>query len=767
MKTNRSSATAYLIAESAVYLSGDKTIKPLIEPEIVELSGHFAGSRAFSEKLVYTAKRQSFFRPVFSALENLTIPGLQLHYLLRKRRLEEIARRATAEDFRQIVIFGAGFDTLALRLHKNFPGVDFIEIDYPATQAAKRKTVEQRNLAATNLKFISLDLTEKFFSESISGSRYFRRDAKTLFIAEGLLMYFKPEEVKNLFDFVNQNGLENSRFAFTFMERRKSDGRIAFRNSSKLVDFWLKLHGEPFLWGMPPDELENFLDERDFILESLDSEETFRRKYLASAEMKRLPLAAGEWLCVAATRATPKIFVNDIHSKLNRTSVAEIIKPGCVEEIQRAIKKAGAENKFVSIAGGFHAMGGQQFLSGGVLLDMSEMNRVLKFEPEKQSIEVESGIHWKELIDFTISAQSGEKNRVGIRQKQTGADNLSVGGALSANIHGRGLQMKPFIDDVKSFRLINADGEISNCSRDENAELFRLAIGGYGLFGIIANVKLRLSKRRKLRRRVEIENSENLDSLFKRRISEDFSYGDFQFAVNPDSDDFLRKGVFSCYLPVPDETPVSETMRELSPDNWKNLLYLAHTEKQKAFELYASHYRQTDGQIYWSDTHQLSTYLNDYHRQLDERLNAKCPGSEMITEIYVPLEKLPDFMNLAREDFRRDKTDLIYGTIRLIRRDTESFLAWARADFACVVFNLHVEHDDAGIEKAEAEFKQLIDRAINFGGSFYLTYHRWATKRQISACYPQMPEFLRLKKKFDAAEMFQSDWYRHCKYLFD
>ena len=225
--------------------------------------------------------------------------------------------------------------------------------------------------------------------------------------------------------------------------------------------------------------------------------------------------------------------------------------------------------------------------------------------------------------------------------------------------------------------------------------------------------------------------------------------------------------MFSCYSPVPDEAPVSETRLELSPDNWKNLLYLAHAEKQKAFELYASHYLRTDGQIYWSDTHQLSTYLNDYHRQLDERLNAKCPGSEMITELYVPLEKLSDFMRLAREDFRRDKTDLIYGTIRLIRRDAESFLAWAREDFACVVFNLHVEHDEAGIEKAKAEFKQLIDRAIIFGGSFYLTYHRWATKRQISACYPQMPEFLRLKKKFDAAEMFQSDWYRHCKNLFD
>jgi FAD/FMN-containing dehydrogenase len=70
------------------------------------------------------------------------------------------------------------------------------------------------------------------------------------------------------------------------------------------------------------------------------------------------------------------------------------------------------------------------------------------------------------------------------------------------------------------------------------------------------------------------------------------------------------------------------------------------------------------------------------------------------------------------------------------------------------------------LKKIKAEFKQLIDRAIGLGGSFYLTYHRWATKRQILQAYPQMPEFLRLKKTFDAGEIFQSDWYRHYKNLF-
>ncbi len=87
MKANRASATAYLIAESAVFLSQNEAIKPLQQSKIIELSKNFADSRSFSNKLVYLAKQRKFLRPFFNALENLIIPGIQLHYLIRKRRL--------------------------------------------------------------------------------------------------------------------------------------------------------------------------------------------------------------------------------------------------------------------------------------------------------------------------------------------------------------------------------------------------------------------------------------------------------------------------------------------------------------------------------------------------------------------------------------------------------------------------------------------------------------------------------------------------------
>jgi FAD/FMN-containing dehydrogenase len=162
----------------------------------------------------------------------------------------------------------------------------------------------------------------------------------------------------------------------------------------------------------------------------------------------------------------------------------------------------------------------------------------------------------------------------------------------------------------------------------------------------------------------------------------------------------------------------------------------------------------------------LSVYLDDYHLELDRRLGASEHGSEMISEVYVPREKLAAFMEKARADFRRHEAELIYGTIRLIEKDAESFLAWAKESYACVVFNLHVQHTVEGIEKAKMDFRRLIDRAIEHGGSYYLTYHRFATQEQVLSCYPQMREFLRLKQRYDRAETFQSDWYRHQRTMF-
>jgi FAD/FMN-containing dehydrogenase len=445
--------------------------------------------------------------------------------------------------------------------------------------------------------------------------------------------------------------------------------------------------------------------------------------------------------------------VNDVHSRLNGTTVGEVVYVDSLEAIQKAIAGSRAAGSPVAICGGRHAMGGQQFCSGGLLLDTTRLSRVLALDPEAGTAEVEAGIQWPEL------ARALRRSPVTYAQKQTGADELSIGGAVSANIHGRGLSMQPFVADVQSLVLVRPDGHVVRCSRSENTELFSLVVGGYGLFGVVYSVTLRLVPRVSLERVVELGTIEELTARFDDRIAGGFLYGDFQFAIDPASSDFLRRGVFSCYRPVDaPRRPVGE-QRALTDDDWRRLLQLAHSDKSRAFDAYVEHYLATSGQIYESDAHQLAFYAGGYHEDVG-------PGSEMITELYVPRGRLADFMHEAGDELRRLGADVIYGTVRLIEREDETFLSWAKEPWACVIFNLHTEHTPQALARTAQAFRTLIDLAIARHGSYYLTYHRWADRAQVEACYPEFRTFLQLKRRYDPDDVFQSEWYRHYRDLF-
>lgn len=491
----------------------------------------------------------------------------------------------------------------------------------------------------------------------------------------------------------------------------------------------------------------------------------------------------GSFAVTDAAAEVATSLVNDIHSQLNATRVDAIVTPRSVGELASAVGRAGSDGKSVSIAGGRHAMGGQQFGEASVLVDTRSLDRVLEFDAARGLITVEGGILWPALLDYLERVQRDRSvapedprdqrpvgdprdQRWGIVQKQTGADRLSLAGALSCNAHGRGLTLKPIVDQVEAFDILDHTGEIRTCSRHRYPELFRLAIGGYGLFGVITRVQLRLRPRVKVRRVATLAETADIMERFEQRTSDGYLYGDFQFATDETRDSFLRRGVFSCYQPVAPDTPLTQNPTRFHPDDWARLTRYSHTNKRLAFEVYSTRYLQTSGQVYWADSQLSAAYVDDYHADIDRATGASVKGSEMITEIFVDRTRLSLFMEDAREALRAHRANVIYGTVRLIEKDDETFLAWARDRYACIIFNLHVDHTPAEIERAAGAFRALIDLGIRHGGSYYLTYHRWARRDQVERCYPQLPSFLSLKRQYDPREVFQSTWYRHYRDMF-
>jgi FAD/FMN-containing dehydrogenase len=488
-----------------------------------------------------------------------------------------------------------------------------------------------------------------------------------------------------------------------------------------------------------------------------------RRTFIQSTGLAALGSATG---CLVPSTSLTPVQVNDVHTQLNPTQVRGISPVRSLDDIQQVIRRARREHRPVSIAGGRHAAGGQQFATDAELLDTRELRRVLQFDADAGTIDLESGIQWPDVMAYLSAARNGARKTWSVAQRQTGTDRLSLGGALAANAHGRGLQLPPFISCVDSFVLVDARGRCVTCSRQQNSDLFQLVIGGYGLFGFVYSVRLRLAPLRKVRRVVAMLDMVEVPAMFAERIRSGFLFGDCQFAIDSRSPDFLRRSIMTCYEPVADDVPVPAQSSKLSEQDWKTLIYLAHVDPARAYEIYTQRYLATSGEVYWSDTQYVSDYFENYHWDLDVKLNPPQPGSEALMEFYVPRDALPEFFRAAAEELRRSAVPLIYGNVRLIEKDTESFLVWAKRQYACVVFNLHTPHTTEGIERTTNTFRALTDLAIRQDGSYYLTYHRFPTREQVLTCYPQFPEFLRLKSHHDPGALFQSDWYRFYRKMF-
>ncbi|MEJ7576345.1 MAG: SAM-dependent methyltransferase [Pyrinomonadaceae bacterium] len=302
--TNTASATARLIAHSLVWLSRDERRGRFVPPRVAQLTYALVEGDEDTDwryRLLHHAET----RPAIAFAERLALPGIQLHWAVRKLFLEEAACDALTANAEQIVIIGAGLDTLALRLHKEFTSCRFIEIDHPATQRAKLESLNrikatQEVAPAANLHFLSADLATQPLDEVLLESGFFRRNVKSLFVAEGVLMYLEMLDVKELFAAVRRLSGAGSRFAWTFMETL-DEGGIAFRNSTSLINRWLRGRGEKFKSSFARKEIEPFLHTHDFKLRETVCAETLRRRYLAPAGLEFLALAEGECIVIAET----------------------------------------------------------------------------------------------------------------------------------------------------------------------------------------------------------------------------------------------------------------------------------------------------------------------------------------------------------------------------------------------------------------------------------------------------------------------------------
>jgi methyltransferase (TIGR00027 family) len=303
MNADRPSATALIVAAGLTALAHDRQLGHFVTPTAATV-----GARAISASpgplrwLLPQITRPSF-RMALGAVEQAILPGILLHYALRKRAIEDAVRQGIATGIGQVIVLGGGFDTLALRLAHEFPALVSIEVDHPATQRVKRQVLTVEDKSPANLTLLPADLAQVSLANLLQGCPAYDPTQATFFVAEGLLMYFPADAVSAIFHAIRAISAPGSRFAFTTMQPRP-DQTIGFLGASPLLDHWLRWRGEPFRWALSRTALPAYLSAHGFTPEAVITTAALRRRYLASPAIAHHPLAVGEYLCLA--RTTPR-----------------------------------------------------------------------------------------------------------------------------------------------------------------------------------------------------------------------------------------------------------------------------------------------------------------------------------------------------------------------------------------------------------------------------------------------------------------------------
>ncbi|HEV7966744.1 MAG TPA: hypothetical protein VGP19_04195 [Candidatus Acidoferrales bacterium] len=152
----------------------------------------------------------------------------------------------------------------------------------------------------------------------------------------------------------------------------------------------------------------------------------------------------------------------------------------------------------------------------------------------------------------------------------------------------------------------------------------------------------------------------------------------------------------------------------------------------------------------------MSPYPLHDHRVVDQATKAGDPGTDVITGVSVPRSAWFDVFEKIRPYFLKNEIDNVYGTFRMVGRDDETFLAWARERLACAIFTVHAEPTSRGLARLAGACRGTIDKAANRGGRYHLSYHRYASRKQVERCYPQFWSFCNRRRNRIRTRCFQA-----------
>ena len=442
---------------------------------------------------------------------------------------------------------------------------------------------------------------------------------------------------------------------------------------------------------------------------------------------------------------TDDVVVNDI-TGLNRIRVARVIVPGSIEEISDAISGSTGP---ISIGGGRYSQGGQIGYPNSLHIDMRGLDDVVAFDADKKEITVQAGITWRKLQEIIDAAD------LSVKIMQTYA-NFTVGGSLSVNVHGRYIGEGPLVHSVTSIKMVMADGSIWSASRTDNAELFFGAIGGYGGLGVIVEATLQLADNVRIERKVASMPISRYRDHFIANVRNDPDIVLHNADIYPPNyENILDVSWYKSDLPLTIDDRLIAADEEYF---WGPLA----AEFVARFEIGKQIRERLIDPVYYSEDRVVWRNWEASYDVRELEPGDRSEATYVLREYFVPVENFDAFVRNMAEIFRRNQANIINVSIRHAHPDLDTLLSWANTEVFAFVVYYRQGTDDAAKARVKRWSLEMIDAAIEAGGTYYLPYQIFATPQQFLAAYPKSPLFFDLKRRIDPAYRFRNTlWSQH------
>lgn len=432
---------------------------------------------------------------------------------------------------------------------------------------------------------------------------------------------------------------------------------------------------------------------------------------------------------------------------------ANVHAPKTITQLQELIKDANTTNKKICIVGAGKSQGGQTMGSeDSIRISLQNFNKLLHLDQKNKQVTVQTGMTWCELQKLIAP------HRLAAKSMQSYND-FSIGGSLSVNVHGRDFHAGPLINTVKSFKLLNANGELLTVSRTENKELFGLAIGGYGLFGIIVEVTLELTDDILMKSNTVMIKSSELADYFLKNIKNNPNITFYSARYILQSSDMLDHALVVTHEKT-DEN--ASSYFKFNPDGFSTRIF--NTVLRGFFSLTRKYQTIKNLRFFLEKYYFSGSKTISRNNFMGYSINSLPQDTSdtryILQEYFIPYDKLTEFVAHMKTLIKDYNINLINLTARHVHKDNESYLSFSPQESCALVLYLNVPKNKTAYEKTIKWTRNLIDKALAYGGSYYLPYQLLGTQEQLETAYPMFKEFIALKKTYDPKEIFTNSLYQ-------